>query len=372
LLSSVQRGFLVHMADLPAAMSAVVCHGPRDYRLETMPVPEPGVGEALVRVEAVGVCASDLKCFTGAPKFWGDGTKPGYVEPGVVPGHEFVGEVVLIDDAATARWGVGVGDRVVAEQIVPCRECRFCREGAYWMCEPHAIYGFKHRVNGAMADYMVFTAQSLVHRISPAVLPQHAAFAEPLSCALHAVERARITFDDTVVVAGCGPIGLGMIAGAVAKSARRVVALDRNPERLKLAGETGATDTIDIGAVDAVEAVKAMTGGYGADVYFEATGHPSAVGQGLDLLRKLGRFVEYGVFGAEASVDWTIVGDDKELDILGAHLGPHCWPKAIDLIENEALPLAGICTHQLPLANFAEAFDLVASADRSVKVTLLP
>jgi threonine dehydrogenase-like Zn-dependent dehydrogenase len=219
---------------------------------------------------------------------------------------------------------------------------------------------------------MVFTAQSRVHKISPVIAPEHAAFAEPLSCALHAVERARLTFEDTVVVAGCGPIGLGMIAGAVAKSAKRVVALDRNPARLELARKTGATDTIEIGAVDPVEAVKAMTGGYGADVYFEATGHPAAVGQGLNLLRKLGRFVEYSVFGAEASVDWTIIGDDKELDVLGAHLGPHCWPKAIELIETSALPLDGICSHQLPLERFEEAFDLVANAERSVKVTLLP
>jgi threonine dehydrogenase-like Zn-dependent dehydrogenase len=223
-----------------------------------------------------------------------------------------------------------------------------------------------------MAEYMVFTAQSRVHRVSPALAAHHAAFAEPLSCALHAVERARITFDDVVVVAGCGPIGLGMIAGAVAKSARRVVALDRYPARLDLARKTGATDVLDVTTVDPIETVKAMTAGYGADVYFEATGHPSAVGQGLQLLRKLGRYVEYSVFGAEASVDWTVVGDDKELDILGAHLGPHCWPKAIELIEQNALPLDGICSDQLPLARFEEAFDLVASADRSVKVSLLP
>jgi threonine dehydrogenase-like Zn-dependent dehydrogenase len=363
---------VIEMSNRPETMGAVVCHGPRDYRLETVAVPEPGPGEALVRVEAVGVCASDLKCFHGAPKFWGDGTRAGYVEPGVVPGHEFVGEIVELDDDAVQRWGVAVGDRVVAEQIVPCGECRFCRDGAYWMCEPQAIYGFKRRVNGAMAEYMVFTAQSRVHRVSPALAAHHAAFAEPLSCALHAVERARITFGDVVVVAGCGPIGLGMVAGSVAKSAGRVVALDRYPARLDLARKTGATDVIDVTSVDPIEAVKAMTAGYGADVYFEASGHPSAVGQGLQLLRKLGRYVEYSVFGAEASVDWTIVGDDKELDILGAHLGPHCWPKAIELIEHDALPLDGICSHQLPLARFEEAFDLVASADRSVKVSLLP
>jgi threonine dehydrogenase-like Zn-dependent dehydrogenase len=106
--------------------TAVVCHGPQDYRLEEITIPEIGRGEALVRVEAVGICASDVKCYQGAPKFWGDGTRPAYVEDEVVPGHEFVGVIEQIDDEARERWGVEVGDRVVAEQIVPCGDCRYC------------------------------------------------------------------------------------------------------------------------------------------------------------------------------------------------------------------------------------------------------
>src|SRR5262245_30288327 len=91
---------------LGATMQAVVCHGPHDYRLETLPVPSPGPGEALIRVEAVGICASDVKCYDGAVKFWGDGTRPAYVETPVVPGHEITGRVVSIAPEARARWGV--------------------------------------------------------------------------------------------------------------------------------------------------------------------------------------------------------------------------------------------------------------------------
>jgi threonine dehydrogenase-like Zn-dependent dehydrogenase len=118
--------------------------------------------------------------------------------------------------------------------------------------------------------------------------------------------------------------------------------------------------------------VKDLTGGYGADVYLEGTGHPSAVSQGLNLLRKLGRYVEYGVFGSDASVDWSIISDDKELDVLGAHLGPHCWPAAIKMIESGVLPMDKICTHQLPLTEFQKGLDLVASGKESVKVSLIP
>ena len=357
---------------VPATMQAVICHGPEDYRLEEVAVPKRGPGEVLVAVEAVGICASDLKCYHGAPKFWGDANRPAWAETEVIPGHEFAGRVVELDDEAAKHWDIEVGDRVVAEQIVPDWTCRYCLEGAYHMCATHNLYGFKRATPGAMASYMIFTTDSLVHKVSADLPPAHAAFAEPLSCALHAVERGRLTFDDVVVVAGCGPIGLGMIAGAKAKSARLVIGLDMDDAKLDLARKTGADITINIGREDAVAKVKELTGGWGADVYLEATGHPSAVGQGLNLLRKLGRYVEYSVFGSETSVDWTIISDDKELDVLGAHLGPHCWPAAIRLIESGVLPMDEICTHQLPLAEFQRGLDLVSSGKESIKVTLIP
>ncbi|NDZ93523.1 erythritol/L-threitol dehyrogenase [Streptomyces sp. SID6673] len=357
---------------IPEKMQAVVCHGPEDYRLEEVAVPRPGPGEALVRVEAVGICASDLKCYHGAAKFWGDENRPAWAETMVIPGHEFVGKVVAVDEAAARRWDIAVGDRVVSEQIVPCWECRYCKRGEYHMCAPHDLYGFKRRTPGAMASYMVYPAAALVHRVSPDIPAHHAAFTEPLSCSLHAVERAQITFEDVVVVAGCGPIGLGMIAGARAKNPMHVVALDMAPAKLDLAARCGADRVINIAEEDPVAIIRELTDGYGADVYLEATGHPSAVPQGLNLLRKLGRYVEYGVFGSDVSVDWSIISDDKELDVLGAHLGPYCWPAAIRMIESGVLPMDEICSHQLPLAEFQKGLDLVAKGTESVKVSLIP
>ena len=353
-------------------MQAVVCHGPKDYRLEQVPIPTPGPGEALVRVEAVGICASDLKCHDGAAKFWGDASRAAWAETTVTPGHEFVGEVVQLDDEARDRWQIEVGERVVSEQIVPCWKCRYCKRGQYWMCAPHDIYGFKRRTPGAMASYMIYPAEALVHRIAKNLPAAHAAFAEPLSCSLHAVERAGITFDDVVVVAGCGPIGLGMIAGARAKSPAHVIALDMSDSRLELAKLCGADLTVNIARDDPSALIRRLTEGYGADVYLEASGHPAAVVQGLNLLRKLGTFVEYGVFSSDATVDWSIISDDKELDVRGAHLGPHCWPAAIRMLEADTLPMDQICTHQLPLADFQQGFDLVRNATESIKVSLIP
>jgi erythritol/L-threitol dehydrogenase len=357
---------------LPQTMQAVVCHGPRDYRFEEVPVPAPPPGGALVRVEAVGICASDLKCYHGAAKFWGDDNRPAYTESPVIPGHEFVGRIVALDDAARERWGVDAGDRVVSEQIVPCWQCRYCARGQYWMCAPHELYGFKRRTPGAMASYMAYPPEAIVHRISDTLPPAHAAFVEPLSCALHAVERANITFDDVVVVAGCGPIGLGMIAGATAKFPAHVIALDVSDRKLELAAKCGADITVNITMDDPQRVVGQLTDGYGADVYLEGTGHPSAVPQGLNLLRKLGTFVEYSVFKEDVTVDWSIISDDKELDVLGAHLGPHCWPAAIRMVESGRLPMDEICTHQLPLAEFQTGLDLVADGTESIKVSLIP
>jgi threonine dehydrogenase-like Zn-dependent dehydrogenase len=353
-------------------MQAVVCHGPQDYRLETIPVPARGAGEVLLRVEAVGICASDVKCFHGAAKFWGDENRPAWAETEVVPGHEIAGRVVELDDAARGRWAIEVDDRVVVEQIVPCGNCRYCDTGNYHMCQVHSMYGFKRAHPGGMEELMVLSTDSLVHKISKDIPPSHAAFAEPLSCALHAVERANIAFADTVVVAGCGPIGLSMIAGAAAKFPQAIVALDMDSRKLDVALKTGATIAINIAEEDAVAKVKEMTGGYGCDVYLEGTGAPPAVLQGLNMLRKLGRFVEYSVFKEDVSVDWSIISDDKELDVLGAHLGPNCWPAAIRLIESGRLPMDEICTHQLPLSEFQHGLDLVASGNTSVKVTLIP
>lgn len=357
---------------LPKMMQAVVCRGPRDYRLEEWRVPQPKPGEVVVRVKSVGICASDLKCYLGAPLFWGDAHREGYCQPPVIPGHEFVGEVVALGEGAEQKYGLALGDLAISEQIVPCWNCRFCKRGQYWMCQTGPVYGFQQSAFGAMAEYMLFPANAINYKVPTTIPLRHAAYIEPLACGIHAVDRGNIQFEDVVVIAGAGPLGLGMVAAAHLKHPRLLVVLDMDDRRLEVARACGADLTINPRHADAVDEVTKLTDGYGCDVYIEATGHPAAVEQGLRMLRKLGTFVEFSVMREPVTVDWTIIGDSKELNIHGAHLGPYCYPVAIDMLVKGLLPMDQIITHQLPLAAYQEGINLVESGAHSIKVTLVP
>ncbi len=357
---------------IPATMKAVVCHGPGDYRLEKVPVPHPGPGEVLTQVEAVGICAGDAKCRHGAAMFWGDADQPRWVKPPVIPGHEFIGRVVALGEGAGEKHGIAVGHRVISEQIVPCWSCRFCTHGEYWMCERHDIYGFQENVNGAMAEYMIYPRNAIVHRVPDSVPIDEAIVAEPLSCALHAVDRANPGPDDVVVVAGAGTLGLGMLGGLRMRGPKTLIAMDVLPSRLELAKRFGADIVINPKETDAIARVKELTGGYGCDVFVEATGYAPMVNTGLKMIRKLGRFVEFSVFSAETTVDWSIIGDRKELDILGAHLGPYTYPRAIRYIADRSIDVRGIVTHEFALEEFADAFAAMERGSESIKVIMRP
>lgn len=358
--------------DLPKTMPAVTTYGPQDYRLGELPVPKPGPGEVVIKVKSTGICASDIKCYTGGAMFWGDENRKAWIQAPVTPGHEFMGEVVALGDGAGELYGLKLGDHAISEQIVPCWNCRYCKMGAYWMCAVHDIYGFRRRTHGSWAEYMLFPSGALNYKIPQSIPTHHAVFIEPLACSLHAVERGNIQYQDTVVIAGCGPLGLGMVVGAKAKGAERVIALDLSDDRLEVARRCGADLGINPKKEDAVEKVRDLTDGYGCDVYIEATGHPSAVEQGLLMIRKLGTFVEFSVFRDKVTVDWTIIGDSKELNVHGSHLSPKCYPVAIRMIEQGLLPMDEIVTHRLPLQDFQKGIDMVISGVTSVKVTLEP
>ena len=219
---------------------------------------------------------------------------------------------------------------------------------------------------------MLFPRGALNYKVPKTIPIDHAMFIEPLSCSIHAVERANIGYQDTVVIAGCGPLGLGMIAAAKLKGPALLIAIDPNDDRLELAKLCGARLAINVKKEDAVARVLDLTDGLGCDVYIEGSGKPAAVEQGLRMIRKLGTFVEFSVMSQKATVDWTIIGDSKELNIRGSHLGPHCYPVAIRMLEQGMLPMASIVTHRFPLSDFAKAMDRVATHHGSMKVILEP
>ena len=338
----------------PGTMKALVAYGKDDYRFEAeYPVPECGPDDIIIRTEACGICAGDLKCSHGAAMFWGDEVQPSWVKPPFIPGHEFFGRIVQMGEQVE---GYELGDRITADQIVPCGKCRFCRDGHYWMCQPHDMLGFQYYNNGGMAEYVRYPKNCVISRVPEDMTVEQALLIEPYGCSKHAVDRGNITNEDVVVISGAGTLGLGMITYARMKNPKLLIALDMQKKRLDKAKEFGADLVFNPGECKVDEIVKGLTDGYGCDVYIEATGNPASVIQGLTITRKLGRFVEFSVFGKETTVDWSIIGDRKELDILGSHLSPYAYPFVIENMRKGNLKTEGVVSSIFKLEDWEEAF----------------
>lgn len=351
---------------LPDSMKALVAYGKGDYRLEkSYPTPVCGPEDIIIRTEACGICAGDLKCMHGAERFWGNESSPSYVKPPFIPGHEFFGRIAEIGENVT---GYKIRDRITADQILPCGKCRFCKSGKYWMCQPHAIFGFQKENNGGMAEYVRYPANAVLHRVPDNMKIEDALLIEPYSCSKHCVDRAQIRNEDIVVISGMGTLGFGMLTYARMQNPEKLIALDMQDGRLAKAKEFGADIVMNPGKCDVVKEIRDMTDGYGCDIYIEATGHPSSVLQGLKMIRKLGRFVEFSVFGEATTVDWSVIGDEKELDILGSHLSPYCYPFVIEHIMSGDLKTNGVVSSMFKLDDWEEAFDKASGKYGDFKV----
>ena len=361
--------------NISKTMKALMCCGPKDYRYQEIPVPQIDEDEILVKVEACGICAGDVKSYNGAAMFWGDGDiLPPWNDPPCVAGHEFIGIVEAIGDNASKKHGLIVGDRAISEQIVPCWECRYCKDGHYWMCEQAHIHGHQKEIaDGGMAEYIRYGKTDIVHKVSKAIPAAFASMIEPVSCSVHTIERADIGFNDVVVVAGMGPIGLCKLQLAKLKNPRLLIAIDSKPMRMSLAKELGADLVLDFSTCDVAAEVMKLTDGYGCDIYIHNSGHPSGVIQGLKMLRKRGRFVEFSVFSEETSVDWSVIGDRKELDVRGSHIsGLNGYRIAIDFLERGMIKVDKIVTHTFPLSQWHKAFEMSENGVDSIKVALIP
>ena len=363
---------------MKAKMKALVTHGAHDYRLEEVDIPKAGEGEMIIKVEGCGICAGDLKAYKGGSVFWGDGTKPPYLEVPAIGGHEFVGHIVEIGPSIEKKevYGIAdrvfeIGDRVAVEQIAPCGECRFCERGEYHLCVPHNVYGFKHYLNGGFAQYVKLTKESLIYKIPKDMPLDQALLIEPYACSMHAVDRARIQEGEVVVISGAGCLGLGMIAAAKQKNPKHLIALDYHEERLLKAKEFGCDIVINPLREDMTQVIGSLTQGYGCDVYIEATGHPSSVKQGLEIIRKAGKFVEFSLFLEPVTCDWSVIGDGKELDMYGVSLSYKCFRDTIKGLYEGTLKSEGVVTHQFKLEEYEAAFEQSGKGIGSIKVAFV-
>ena len=340
-------------------MNAVVVRGGKRFRSERIKKPEAGPGDIVIRVDAAGICAADRKIYSG--------NHPWQLPDPYIPGHEYVGPAVEMGEGAAESTGVSLGDRITAEVIIPCRTCWFCQRGLYHLCDRPGV------CVGAWAEFLRIPCGAIVHRV-PAHLPaEEAALIEPLSCSIHGVQLADIGLDDAVVIAGLGAIGMGMLQVARLKTPRLLIGLDLDTGLLRIAQELGADHVFNPARDDVGAEIQALTEGRGCDIYIEASGSPRSVQTGLDALRKAGRLVIFSVYGQEATVDFNLVSEFKELEIVGGHLSPNTYPLAIRTLAEGLVNAKAMVTHVYPLAEFEEAIIVKNQPGAtSIKTVVIP
>jgi L-iditol 2-dehydrogenase len=339
------------VAPVPAEMDAAVLRDFGRLRVERVPVPEPGPGEALCRVRACGICGTDLKLVHGG--FRG-------VWPPSLPfiiGHEWSGVVAALGPG-TERSGLAVGDRIVAENHAGCGACPLCRAGRYNLCERVREPGFRlygHTAPGALAEYAV-RPTLLLHKLPAGIGDVEAALVNQGALTVHAARRARLGTGATVAVFGPGLLGLLMVQVARAAGATRVLTVGRGP-RLRLAAELGSDATVDYQASDPVAALREATAGRGVDCVFECSGNPATVPQALASVRRGGTVALLGLTGGakvELGVDRLVL---DELNLIGIRSSPNAYPAMIDLLATGAVATEPLTSHVYPLGRVEDAFD---------------
>jgi propanol-preferring alcohol dehydrogenase len=266
---------------VPETMRAARYYGPGDsLRLEEVPIPQPGLGEALVRVKAAGVCHGDLNRLSGV------------VSLGVTPltlGHEMAGEVVQVGPGVSS---IQPGERVVVYYYVGCGACHWCRTGQENLCEALvAEYGFVS--DGGLAEYVKVPARNLVKLPSALSFEEAATLGCSATTAIHAAGLARLRPGEVALVYGFGGVGTALVQYCDLAGAR-VLAVGRSPAKLQLARDLGAEAVIDASSEDVPGRVRELTGGQGADVVFELVGTAESMPKAVASLRKRGRLVFIG------------------------------------------------------------------------------
>ena len=353
--------------------------------VEVLEVPRPSVGDddALLRVEACGLCGTDLEMLAGGAE-----SVLGYEYP-VVPGHEPVGVIDEIGPVAAARWGVEVGDRVAVEPAIPCGRCRACLSGHYTTCGGwgrNMSYGFigldeGSGLWGGFAEVMHLHPNTLVHRVPDGVPPELAVLFNPLGAGVRwASTVPRLQIGDTVVVLGAGQRGLACVVAARAAGAGTVVVtgLSRDRHKLDLALALGADAVVDVEEEDVLAAVPAALGDRPADVVIEATPHAVTVlADAVDLVRDGGTIVMAGLKGGrpvEGLVTDKIVLRDLVLHGVRGVDSP-AYRQALEILASGRFDLAALSTHHFGLEDVPLAMDVLAgrvAGEQAINVTVRP
>jgi L-iditol 2-dehydrogenase len=350
---------------IPATMLAAVYRGVNDVRLETVPVPQIGAGELLVRVHTCGVCGTDLKKIASgshsAPRIFG---------------HETSGVVAAV--------GAGVkkfepGDRVVVFHHIPCRQCYYCRHKTFAQCPTYkkvgCTAGFEPS-GGGFAEYirvMDWIVEQGTVKIPSGVSFEQACFVEPVNTCMKGIEALRLQPGETVLAIGQGPIGI-VLSVLARQAGATVITSDLYPERLRIAKSLGFEHTIDASQSDAVRAVRERTEGRGADAVILAVGSNALIRPAMDAARPGGRVLLFAqTQRGEAVVDPAAICVDEKALVGSYSASVDLQEESVRFVMNREMDLERLISHRFPLQESARALELAAHPQpASMKIVIQP
>jgi L-iditol 2-dehydrogenase len=343
-------------------MRAAVYRGDRRVIVEEIPTPEIGPGEILIRVEACGVCHTDLKK-----------VEYNLLPPPRVYGHETAGTVALVGANVTQYKA---GDRVIVFHHIPCDECFYCARKLYAQCPVYKKVGVTagfEPAGGGFSQYvrvMDWIVRSGVEKIPAGVSFEEASFVEPVNTCLKAVETSGAGPEDVVLVMGQGPIGL-IFTMMLAQRGCQVVATDTIPTRLALSRQVGAFRALDPRQTGIAAELKQLTTGRGADFVFVATAVPGLVEQAIAASRPGAKICLFAQTSEKERIDLSgasiCVGERMLFGSYSASVD--LQKQSADLVFSGALPVKLLISHRVPLANIEEAFALATNpTDSSLKI----
>ena len=355
----------------PTTMRAAVFHGPGDIRVDVVPRPHPGPGEAVVRVTLTTICGTDVHILKGEYP----------VRAGLIVGHEPVG---VIDELGPGVVGYEVGDRVLVGAITPCGQCHACLSGKPAQCghgsgfEAIGGWRFGNTIDGAQAEYLLVPyAQANLAKIPDGLTDEQVVLlADIASTGFSGAESGKVRIGDTVVVFAQGPIGLCATAGAKLMGAAQVIGVEGDPNRTAMAKAMGADVVLDPDAVDVVEEVKRLTGGFGADVAIEALGLQVTFENALRCVRPGGTLSSLGVYSGKLQVPYDAfaagLGDYTIVTTLCPG-GKERMERLMRMVESGRFDPTPLITHRFTLEEIAKAYDLFSNRrDGVLKVAIRP
>ena len=330
--------------------------GNKTFAVTDLPTPHAGPGELVLRNQVCGVCGTDVHIYHGEP-----GSAD--VNPPVVLGHEYSGEVVEVGEGVT---GFAVGDHVTVDPNIYCGHCAYCQNGKKQLCPSMEAIGVTR--DGGFAQYSRIPA-SQAFKLEPTVPWEAAAMAEPLACCLHGIDLAGIQVGDKVCVVGGGAIGLLMVQLAKLSGASQIVLSEPNEKRRQVGLQLGANAAIDPTRPDAQEAFAQVLGG-GANVVIECVGNVPAVKSAFQFAGKGATVLLFSVPKVDATFDLPLFDVyKKELTIKGSFVNPDTHARAVALINSGKVDFDHIITHRFTLDQLPKAIAMQMS-DASIKVVV--